>query len=134
MDTGETLMQVTNRSHEPVHEAVAWLVIVQGAGPKRGEDYGALHGSGSSGYDDFRVFLTIPPGKWSVTFASNWRGMHRQPGVEIAFTDSKGHHWIRRATGELEEISTPPLDHYGIARPPSYVLLSSASERNMPAG
>lgn len=129
----ETLMLIANRSDEPVHEAVAWLIIVQGAGPKNGEDYAQLRGD-SSRFDDYRVFLNIPPGKWIVTFPTSWRGMHRQPGVEVAFTDSNGVHWIRRASGKLEEIPKPPLEHYAIGRPPSYLLLSPAGGDNTPNG
>jgi hypothetical protein len=78
-------------------------VFIQGAGPRRGED-----GVNSS----YRRTLSIlPPGRWRVEVPGGWAGMSRRPGVEVAFTDRAGIHWIRRATGALDEIQKAPIDH-----------------------
>ena len=124
---GDTSMYMVNSSDQPVYEAVAWLTIAQGAGPKQGEEY--VEWSGSLGVDYYRrIFLNIPPGNWSIAFPTSWGGMYRQPGIEIAFTDSGGYHWIRRANGGLEEISKAPLDYYNIVQPVNYATLSSISD------
>jgi hypothetical protein len=51
------------------------------------------------------------------------------PGVEIAFTDAAGLHWIRRCTGELIEIEQNALDYYRIATPVDYTLLLGSPPR-----
>jgi hypothetical protein len=33
-------------------------------------------------------------------------------GAEVAFTDRAGSHWIRRATGQLEELAIAPLEYF----------------------
>jgi hypothetical protein len=32
--------------------------------------------------------------------------------AEVAFTDREGSHWIRRATGRLEELPQEPLEYF----------------------
>jgi hypothetical protein len=104
-----TPLILLNRSDEPVYEVVANLVMVQGAGPRRGEDNPAGR---------FRKVMGIlPPGTWRVDVAGGWAGMSKRPGVEVAFTDRSGIHWIRRADGALEEIRKPAIDHYSLGRP-----------------
>jgi hypothetical protein len=99
----DTSLILLNRSDEPVYEAVVTFVFIQGAGPRRGED-----GVNSS----YRRTLSIlPPGRWRVEVPGGWAGMSRRPGVEVAFTDRAGIHWIRRATGALDEIQKAPIDH-----------------------
>lgn len=128
---GDTLMYIVNSSDQPVYEAVAWLVIAQGAGPKQGEDY--AEGTGDKDHHHYRrTFLNIPPGRWSITFPTSWPGMFRQPGIEIAFTDSAGSHWIRRANGGLEQITKSPFNHYNIVQPVAHWALSSNSDRGSP--
>lgn len=41
-------------------------------------------------------------------------------GIEIAFTDAAGKHWVRRADGTLSPLSRSPIDHYGVRRPVHY--------------
>lgn len=47
----------------------------------------------------------------------DWRGTQRRIGAEIAFTDRSESHSIRRATGQLAEISMNAVDYYGMSRP-----------------
>jgi hypothetical protein len=43
--------------------------------------------------------------------------MHVQPGIELAFTDASGTHWIRRANGALEETPEEAVAHYNLPTP-----------------
>jgi hypothetical protein len=86
-----------NNSEEPAYEVVVSLVLVQGSGPRRGEDLDGSH--------DRPVLSILPPGKWIVEVASRGFGMQKRPGIEVAFTDRRGHHWIRRTDGTLQEIT-----------------------------
>ncbi len=111
-DDTHTQLTLLNRSDEPVYEVVIMLVMIQGAGPRRGEDVV------DSSYRE--TLSTLPPGRWRAELRAGkarWAGMSRRPGVEIAFTDRSGVHWIRRSTGALEEIGRPAIDHYGMSRP-----------------
>ena len=109
-----TPLILLNRSDEPVYEVVATLVLIQGGGARRGEDYIP------SGYR--RVISILPPGRWRVNVDGGWAGMSRRPGVEVAFTDRAGITWIRRAAGMLEEVKMPAIDHYGLDRPQELVV------------
>ncbi len=104
-----TPLTLLNRSDEPVYEVVVTLVMVQGAGPRRGEE--------GVRPEYRRVLSVLPPGRWKTFVQMGWAGMSRRPGVEVAFTDRSGVHWIRRATGALEEIQRPAIDYYEMSRP-----------------
>jgi hypothetical protein len=43
--------------------------------------------------------------------------------AEVAFTDRAGAHWIRRATGELEEIAEAPFEYFRQVKPYRYIFL-----------
>ena len=111
--TETTTLVLLNRSDEPVYEVIATLVFVQGGGARCGEDYR------SGNFRPLSVISVLPPGRWRVDVHGNWHGMNRRPGVEVAFIDRAGITWIRRATGALEEVEQPPIDHYGLGRPQS---------------
>lgn len=105
---------VSNESTQPVYEAVLSMVLMQGAGPRRGED---LHeGPG----DHRRVFAVVPPGRWRAAGPIGWAGMSAHPGVEVAFTDHRATHWVRRAGGGIETIASAPIDYFVIGRPLSF--------------
>jgi len=105
----DTPVVVLNRSDEPVYNVVATLVIVLGAGPHVGE---AVADPG------YRVVMTIlPPGRWRTHVRSGWGGMMRQPGIELAFTDRRGTHWVRRADGLVEEIPEGAPTYYKLDTP-----------------
>ena len=109
---------VGNSSQEPVTGLVLYLVWAQGAAYHTGEEAerqavepGRIRG----------VVQTLPPGRYSLELpGADNTPRNGQIGVEIAFTDRGGRHWVRRATGELTEMSESPLDHYGIPRPIEY--------------
>ena len=106
-----TFATLLNASHEPVYRVVVWLVSIQGAAPRTGEEMQKMEADAS------RMLGAVPPGTFVVSLPGDWGGMHRHPGVEIAFADAAGLHWIRRGSGALEEIPNDPLDHYGISLP-----------------
>lgn len=104
-----TPLILLNRSDQPVYEIVATLVMIQGGGARRGEDQLPA---------EFRKTLSVlPPGRWRVEVAGGWAGMSARPGLELAFTDRSGVHWVRRANGVLQEISEAAIDYYGLGRP-----------------
>jgi len=44
--------------------------------------------------------------------------MQGRLGLEVAFTDGAGRHWVRRVpSGDLELLEVAPVEHYGIGRP-----------------
>jgi hypothetical protein len=103
-----------NNSEEPVYEVVVSLVLVQGAGPRKGEDLDNAW---------YRPVLSIlPPGKWTVEVAGGGHGMQMRYGIEVAFTDRGGHHWIRRTDGALQEITKNAVDYYELGRPQSFFV------------
>lgn len=101
-----------NDSEEPVYRALIFLVMIQGAGPTTGKQI-----TKDGPMDLWRAFGVLPPGRYYATLAAGRRGMMRQAGVEIAFTDRSGAHWVRRANGALLELSQAPVDHYAIPLP-----------------
>jgi hypothetical protein len=75
-----------------------------------------------------RVPVTLPmlgPGRREVELPAGFaerRGEARphpadSVGVEIAFSDAAGRHWLRRADGGLESLPEAPLRHYGLTDP-----------------
>src|SRR5262249_10342685 len=104
-----TKMYVLNRSDAPVYRAVVTLAFLSGSPPKTGEQWvqqtGGLHSS--------RAVGALPPGQWRFYVGSGWGASGARPGVEVAFTDTGGRHWIRRADGRLDSIEADAMTHYG---------------------
>jgi hypothetical protein len=46
-----------------------------------------------------------------------WNGMYSRLGVEVAFTDRAGAHWVRRADGRLEQLPRGAFDYFELPRP-----------------
>jgi hypothetical protein len=100
-----------NHSDEPVYEAVATFVFIDGSGPTRGEEV-------SPELASRRVRVgVIPPGRWRVCVDGGWNGMYARLGLEVAFTDRAGAHWVRRADGRLEELPRGAFDYFELSRP-----------------
>ena len=66
------------------------------------------------------VVQTLPPGKYWLTIDPPMESL----GLEIAFADAAGRHWVRRVTGELCERDTGALHYCDIASPVEYHLLN----------
>jgi hypothetical protein len=98
-----------------VYELVAYLVWVQGSGARTGEE---MQGGGEA--TRMRAILRIlPPGTFALTVDGPTNSpMAGQLGLEVAFTDGAGRHWVRRVpSGNLESLDATPVEHYGITRP-----------------
>ena len=110
---GQTSFYLANNSQEPVYSVVVGLVFVQGAGPHALEDMIDLNKKQYGRAGPITTVNILPGGLYRVLVAGT--GWHRilsgRAGVEIAFTDRAGFHWIRRATGELQELTKPPLEY-----------------------
>lgn len=106
-----TFATLLNASGEPVYRVAAWLVLIQGAGPHTGEEMQDVNPFA------VRMLGTLPPGAFVVALPGDWHGMYAHPGVEIAFTDVNSLHWIRRATGAVEEVRDDVVNHYGLPQP-----------------
>lgn len=126
-----SLVTVNNLSDEPHWEVVVYVVWVAGSAPRTGQDVEKY----AAGRDDFSVFrlraviALVPPGSWVFYL----QGPDNSPpngqlGVEIAFTDRVGRHWMRRSDGDLLRIEQSPMSHYGIHRPVPYTTLSTDDE------
>jgi hypothetical protein len=99
-----------NRSDEPVYDAVATFVFIDGSGPARGEDI-------SPSRDGWRIRVgVIPPGRLRVCANSDWNGMYPRLGIEVAFTDRAGAHWVRRADGRLEQLPCCAFEYFHFSR------------------
>jgi hypothetical protein len=104
-------IELLNASGEPVYGPVVHLVFVQG-GPETGREMDEQHQA------RFRqALLAIPPGRYYVEVPAAFHHMHRRHGVELAFTDRAGVHWLRTSDGRLEEIRRAPTDFYGLPLP-----------------
>ena len=113
-------IELLNASGEPVHRAVVHLVFIQG-GPRTGRQMDQEH------QGRFReALLVIPPGRYYVEVPAAFHHMHRRHGVELAFTDRAGVHWLRASDGRLEEIEQAPTDYYGLSLPIDWASPESA--------
>lgn len=109
--TGDLGVTLRNASSEPVYDVVVWLVLVQGAGPRSGEESAKVGGMRPA------TLAILPPGSYWSSVGGWSPGMYARPGVEVAFTDAAGRHWVRRAHGRLDQLASDSVTHYGLSRP-----------------
>ena len=112
--TKEDVIRISNQSFSPVYHCVITFVIKEQIGQHYPDDYR-------------RKLTTLPPGEWQLAAPKGWRGTSARPGVEIAFTDARGVHWIRSAVGQLHESPIDAIKHYGIELPYSSDRLTPAT-------
>jgi hypothetical protein len=108
-------LHLSNSSPEPVYELVAYLVWVQWAAARTGEEM-----EGRDGAWMMRAIVQVlPPGNFRLTLSGPTNTpMQGRLGVEVAFTDAAGRHWVRRVpSGNLERLDATPVKHYRIPRP-----------------
>lgn len=105
-----TKMFLLNRSDAPVYRVVVTLAFLSGTPPKTGEEWVQQ----TKQMPFARAFGALPPGRWRVDVDSGWGASGARPGVEVAFTDAAGRHWIRRADGRLDRVPDEAMTHYGI--------------------
>jgi len=121
---GRTAVDCINSSREPVYNVVATIVFIQGAAPHTTEEMLEVRlGQDPPQSIPVATLGVLPPGVWRAWAAGiGWTGvMAGRPGVEIAFTDRSGNHWIRRANGSLDELDVSPLTSLArLGYPPPY--------------
>jgi hypothetical protein len=114
-----------NHSDESVYEVILYLVWVQMAKPHTGEEAESM--ARDNRESPMRsIVRQLPPGDWRVeiTGPSQWGAGLAHLSVEMAFTDSANHHWVRRADGRgLEILTSNPATHYAIDDPLRYATL-----------
>ena len=65
-----------------------------------------------SGPGPFTTVSILPSGLFEVSIPYAGGVMAGRLAIEVAFTDRDGHFWIRRATGQLQELQQEPFDHF----------------------
>ncbi len=112
--TGRTSFYLANNSAEPVYSVLVGSVFLQGTGPRVLEDVIKLH-SREQRRGPVTTVSILPGGLYRVWVrGTGWqRVLSGRGAVEVAFTDAAGAHWIRRASGRLEELPEPILDYFG---------------------
>ncbi len=128
----QTPMYISNTSAEPIYEVVVGLAHVQGAGPRRLEDFikfqrdrlqqneerlkqgreaepGAVYATQMAA----TALSVLPPGTWRAWVRGRgWQApLGGRLSAEVAFVDRAGVSWIRRAMGDLEQLPERPLPY-----------------------
>ncbi|MEU7789428.1 hypothetical protein [Amycolatopsis sp. NPDC049159] len=112
-------MKLLNTSNEPFFNVVVFPVFIQGAAPRTGEEW-LSDDEPEYGNQRCAVIAALPPGRWEIVMNVDTGIMQGRAGVEISGSDRHGVHWIRRATGTVDEIPVDPISYYGIERPIDY--------------
>jgi hypothetical protein len=109
----DTLTQVTfcNTSGAPAYHCIATLVNLRHESPKPVAKY---RQEANRAYCD-----PLLPGERRLVTYKDHGGMFpgARFGVELAFTDNAGRHWLKPARGPLHRINESPLEHYGLTEP-----------------
>lgn len=112
---------VLNDSSQPVYRAALSLYSLDSVRRRR-EDEGKHGGS----RDMSHVYVgVVPPGLGYMGLPGVSAIMIREPGVEIAFTDAAGCHWMRSPLGDLSEMPVPAQEYYGAKSASWWPLLLS---------
>lgn len=116
--TSRPSVTLSNSSQLPIFSVVAYVVFTNNT-PNSAEAM-SKHLRDSDDGPNFHqaVVATLPPGRYGVDILidTGFQGAP-WPGVELAFTDASGNHWIRRASGSIESISTDPINYFELVRP-----------------
>jgi hypothetical protein len=117
---GRSAIDLVNGSEEPVYQLVVGIVCIQGTCPESLEKF--LEFQNQRNAQEAGSFATVPITTVSIlprgTFrvwiqGTGWSSvLSGRAGAEVAFTDRAGSHWIRRASGSLEELPKPPFDYF----------------------
>jgi hypothetical protein len=114
---GKISIAVLNNSQQPVYQVIITETLVGQTGEL---------GTASQ---DHALLSIVPPGLGYVTIDGTYYGMHRRPGVEIAFSDVTSRNWIRKSNGELIGIDMSTVSYYEINLPATWNDL----EPNLPS-
>jgi len=113
---GRTAVDLQNSSEEPVYGVVVGLVLVQGTAPHSLEEWLTRPGATPEMFPrgPITTISTLPNGLFRTWIRGY--GWHRmlsgRLGAEIAFTDRNASHWIRRSSGQLEELTEEPIAYF----------------------
>ncbi len=107
---GRTAIDLVNGSDEPVYRLVVAIVLIQGAAPHTLERWLERQGE----QIPVSPVSILPSGTSRVWIqGAGWSGLlSGRHGAEVAFTDRAGSHWVRRATGQLEELDQEPFEYF----------------------
>jgi len=87
---------VQNNSPQPVYQLVVSKVRIG----QTGDSLDVYH-------THWRVCIAIaPPGLGYIDLPPDSQGLHHRFGIEIAFIDSAGRNWVRKADGKLLQIKS----------------------------
>jgi hypothetical protein len=115
---GRTGVDLINGSAEPVYRLVVAIVNIQGTSPQTIERWIEAQQQAQDRSELLSVPITtasiLPGGVHRIWVRGiGWgRVLSGRRAAEVAFTDRAGSHWIRRATGQLEELAEDPIFHY----------------------
>jgi hypothetical protein len=117
-------IELLNASREPVYQLVARLAPVQGdtrvsEQPSNDAPANASH---THDHDHMQTLSVLPPGRHYTTVPAAPKLLFSRYGVELAFTDRAGVHWLRTTGGSLKQISKPPPDYYELHKPVDWTV------------
>ena len=111
---GSLLLAILNQSLQPVYQVIVSVVVL-------GQEI-ELRDFAPAG----QVCIAVaPPGLGFIKVEAYYHGMFRRPGVEIAFRDTAGRNWIRKADGGILEIEKSTLEYYEIPLPADWRELAT---------
>jgi hypothetical protein len=113
-DPGRSAIDCMNGSLEPAYNVVIGIVFIQGAAPHTLEEMLKFRRRDTYQSVPVTTLSILPPGRSRGGIGgTGWTSiMSGRAGAEIAFTDRAGAHWIRRATGKLDELAVDPLTYF----------------------
>jgi hypothetical protein len=111
---GRSSVDLINSSTEPVYSLVVGIAFIQGAAPRTVEGVMDIRKNNNMAGIPVTTASVLPSGTYRVWIqGTGWTGiLAGRPGAEVAFTDRAGTHWIRRATGELQELPKAPFEYF----------------------
>jgi hypothetical protein len=111
---GSLLLAILNQSLQPVYQVIVTIMALGQEGEPKGYNLAG------------QVCIAVaPPGLGYIIVEADYHGMFRRPGVEIAFRDTAGRNWVRKANGGILEIEKSTLEYYGISLPANWRELTN---------
>jgi hypothetical protein len=124
----EHVFPIRNGSDQPVFKVIAYLVWTSSPIPEIAARWGHF-GDGEGAEKHYAtigefinrvraVYPVIPPGTWAMPMEGPSAVPQTEPyklGLEVAFTDAAGQHWVRTALGELVKRRHDAFEHHKFA-------------------
>lgn len=113
-DRGQVIwVAITNQSLQPVYHLVIHGIVLANDGTPIIDPMPESQAR----------IAVVPPGEGYVAIVLNYTGMHKRPGIEIAFQDAANRYWLRETNGGLTELDASPVVHYEIPQPTGWGVL-----------